>query len=184
MTTKYVEHAEANAQINLIANLLAQGHSDQAAADQLIARRQPNLASADGGWSAEDVRKIRIDFGLTPVRRADIERVLLTTEAFVSFPIKKRLDIVSAETAFGMNLFRDFFAGITDIFGGRSQATQKVLRDARRTVLYELRKEALQIGGNAVVGVNLNYSEFSGGGKSMLFVVATGTAVIAEHQES
>src|SRR5688572_2835669 len=105
MAEKYVEHAEANEQINVIANLLAQRHSDKAIADQLIARGMRNLASSDGVWTEDDVCRIRIDFALAPIRRADVERVLLTTEAFVSFPIKKRLEIVSAETAFGMNLF-------------------------------------------------------------------------------
>lgn len=180
----YVEHPEANQQINLIADLLAKGNSDDAIAAHLKAHRIRNLTAPDGLWTADDIRKIRIDFALTPIRRDDVERVLLTTEMFLSLPIKKRLEIVSAETAFGMNLFRDFFAGVTDVFGGRSQATQKVLRDARRTVLYELKKEALQVGGNAVIGVDLKYSEFSGQGKSMLFVVATGTAVVIEHLQA
>ncbi len=76
-----------------------------------------------------------------------------------------------------MNIFKDFFAGVRDIFGGRSAATQGVLRDARKVVLTELRREAYSVGANAVVGVDLDYSEFSGGGKSMLFLVASGTAV-------
>jgi uncharacterized protein YbjQ (UPF0145 family) len=180
----YVDNPEANQQINLIADLLAKGCSDDAVADHLKAHRIPNLAGADGHWTVDDISKIRIDFALTPIRRYDIERVLLTTEMFLSLPIKKRLEIVSAEAVFGMNLFRDFFAGLTDVFGGRSQATQKVLRDSRRTVLYELKKEALQVGGNAVIGVDLKYSEFSGQGKSMLFVVATGTAVVIENLQT
>ncbi len=77
-----------------------------------------------------------------------------------------------------MNLLRDFFASVTDITGGRSVSTQKVLRDARQTALLQLRYEAHNLGANAVVGVDLDYSEFSGGGKAMLFVVASGTAVI------
>lgn len=87
------------------------------------------------------------------------------------------LDIVSAECAYGMNVLKDLFAGVTDVVGGRSGSTQNVLKDARRTVMAELRNEAFAIGADAVVGVGLAYSEFSGGGKSMLFVVATGTAV-------
>lgn len=76
-----------------------------------------------------------------------------------------------------MNILRDFFAGVTDATGGRSGSTQGVLRDARRTAMLELRAEAFALGADAVVGVDLDYSEFSGGGKSMLFVVASGTAV-------
>jgi uncharacterized protein YbjQ (UPF0145 family) len=91
--------------------------------------------------------------------------------------IETELDIVTAECAFGMNVFRDMFAGMRDIVGGRSEATQKVLRDARKTCLAELKKEAASIGADAVIGVDLDYSEFSGGGKSMLLLVASGTAV-------
>lgn len=106
-----------------------------------------------------------------------LREMIVTTETIPPFPIEKRIDIVSAECALGMNIFRDILAGLTDVFGGRSEATQNILRDARVVVLKELRKEAYNLGANGVIGVTLNYSEFSGGGKSMLFIVATGTAV-------
>ena len=112
-----------------------------------------------------------------------LNSVLLTTETYPPFPVCERIDVVSAECAFGMNIFRDLFAGLTDVFGGRSEATQKVLRDARKTVLKELRREAYRVGANGVIGVSLSYNEFSGGGKSMLFVVASGTAVRFEERE-
>ena len=76
-----------------------------------------------------------------------------------------------------MNVFRDMFASVRDFFGGRSEATQKVLKDARTTCLSELQKEAFECGADAVIAVDLDYSEFSGGGKSMLFLLASGTAV-------
>ena len=76
-----------------------------------------------------------------------------------------------------MNIFRDIFAEVTDFFGGRSKASQKVLRDARKHCLNELRQEAKELGANAVIGVDLDYSEISGKGKGMLFLVASGTAV-------
>ena len=75
---------------------------------------------------------------------------------------------------------RDFFAGVRDLFGGRSQASQKVLRDARIQCLNELRQEAYKIDANAVIGIDLDYSEISGKGKGMLFLVASGTAVKVE----
>jgi uncharacterized protein YbjQ (UPF0145 family) len=62
-------------------------------------------------------------------------------------------------------------------FGGRSKSYQSTLKDARKTVLLELRREAHRMGADAVLGVDLDYSEISGGGKSMLFMVASGTAV-------
>jgi len=107
---------------------------------------------------------------------ADI--ILTTGYAVPNREIDRVVEVVTAECVFGMNIFRDFFAGIRDIFGGRSEATQKVLRDARRTCLDELRKEAAAVGADAVIGVDLDYSEISGGGKSgMLFLVTSGTAV-------
>ena len=77
-----------------------------------------------------------------------------------------------------MHIFKDFFAGLRDIFGGRSKAIQNTLRDARRTVMAELRREALIVGGEAVIGVALDYHEITGGGKGgMIMIAATGTAV-------
>ena len=104
--------------------------------------------------------------------------LILTTEfAMPEYKVTQRLDIITAECVFGMNMFRDMFASVRDILGGRSGASQKVLRDARKTCLTELRREALISGADAVIGVDLDYSEISGGGKSMLLVVASGTAV-------
>lgn len=103
--------------------------------------------------------------------------VILTTANNVDGYSSEVVDIITAECAFGMNIFRDFFAAVTDVFGGRSGSTQKVLQDARKTCLNELRREAARLGANGVIAVDLDYSEFSGGGKSMLFLVASGTAV-------
>ena len=102
---------------------------------------------------------------------------LTTTPEYPNLEVKDVKGLVTAECAFGMNIFRDFFAGIRDLVGGRSEATQKVLRDARESCLYELKKEAHKIDATGVIGIDLDYSEFSGGGKSMLFLVASGTAV-------
>lgn len=107
--------------------------------------------------------------------------LIVTTEmAMPEYKVTQRIEVITAECVFGMNMFKDFFAGITDFLGGRSKSSQKVLRDARRTALTELRREALIVGANAVIGVDLDYSEISGDGKSMLFVVVSGTAVTVE----
>lgn len=105
------------------------------------------------------------------------KELIVTTETTLSgYEIDERIDVITAECVFGMNIFRDMFAGIRDIIGGRSSASQKVLRDARHTSLTELRREALIAGANAVIAVDLDYSEISGDGKSMLLVVVSGTA--------
>ena len=106
-------------------------------------------------------------------RATEIEAIVLTTETAPNLNITKRIEIVTAECAFGMNIFKDLFAGIRDIVGGRSEAVQSTMRDSRRTVLYELKKEAHMVGANAVVGVDLDYMEMSSAG-SMVLLVASG----------
>lgn len=87
--------------------------------------------------------------------------------------------IVTGETIIGANLFRDFFASIRDIVGGRSGSYEEVLRQAKDTALREMQDQALQMGANAVVGVDLDY-ETVGDSGSMLMVTASGTAVRIE----
>jgi uncharacterized protein YbjQ (UPF0145 family) len=106
-----------------------------------------------------------------------LDAILLTTETVPSIDITERIAIITAECVFGMHIFKDIGASFRDFFGGRNKAFQDALRDARKTVLSELRKEALDVGADAVVAVDLDYSEVSGGGKSMMFLVASGTAV-------
>ena len=108
-----------------------------------------------------------------------IGSIMLTTETAPNLNITKRIEVVTAEVAFGMNIFKDLFAGVRDIVGGRSEAVQKTMRDSRRTALYELKKEAHAVGANAVVGVDLDYVELSAAG-SMVMLVASGTAVVIE----
>jgi uncharacterized protein YbjQ (UPF0145 family) len=84
--------------------------------------------------------------------------------------------VVVGEAILGANVFRDFFAGITDVIGGRSGAYEKSLSEARDIALGELQDRARQMGGNAVVGVDLDY-EVIGKEGSMLMVSASGTAV-------
>lgn len=111
------------------------------------------------------------------VEERALERIILTTETAHTLPVAERLDIVTAEVVIGMHLFMDIASAFRDTFGGRSKTMQEGLRDARKTALAELRQEAHALGADAVVGVDLDYSEISGGGKSMLFLVASGTAV-------
>ena len=115
-----------------------------------------------------------------PVARQErftIDSVMLTTETAPNLDITKRIEIVTAECAFGMNIFKDLFAGVRNVVGGRSKAVQKTMRESRRTALYELKREAYEVGANAVVGVDLDYVELAGTGSSMVMLVASGTAV-------
>ena len=93
--------------------------------------------------------------------------------------ITKYYGIVTGETIIGANLFRDFFASIRDIVGGRSGSYEEVLRQAKDTALREMQDQAALLGANAVVGVDLDY-ETVGDSGSMLMVTASGTAVRIE----
>jgi uncharacterized protein YbjQ (UPF0145 family) len=114
-------------------------------------------------------------------RKRGIDAIMLTTETYPEgLKITKRIEVVTAECAFGMNIFKDLFAGVRNVVGGRSEAVQKTLRDTRRTALYELKKEAYEVGANAVVGVDLDYVELAATGSTMVLLVASGTAVRIE----
>jgi uncharacterized protein YbjQ (UPF0145 family) len=98
------------------------------------------------------------------------EIILTTASSVANRQVERELEIITAECVYGMNIFSDFFAGLTDIFGGRSNASQTVLRDARKTCLSELHKEAEMIGADAVIAVDLDYMEVSGRGLARRFV--------------
>jgi uncharacterized protein YbjQ (UPF0145 family) len=128
------------------------------------------------GWAALEREFTRRGLRIKPWR--DQNLVLLTTAPSVDgYRVSRTLDIVSAECVLGLNFLRDFLAGLTDAFGGRSLTTQQGLRQAKETCLRELRNEAANLGADAVIAVTMDYNEFSGQGKSMLFLVASGTAV-------
>ena len=84
--------------------------------------------------------------------------------------------VVTGETIIGANIFRDLFAGIRDIVGGRSGAYETALAEARKIALTEMQDRARQLGGNAVVGVDLDYEVIN----NMLMVAASGTSVTVE----
>ncbi len=89
------------------------------------------------------------------------------------------LGIVSGEAILGANIFRDLFAGVRDIVGGRSAAYEQELRRAKEIALQEMTEQAAALGANAVVGVDLDYETLGSGG-GMLMVSASGTAVRLE----
>jgi uncharacterized protein YbjQ (UPF0145 family) len=104
--------------------------------------------------------------------------VLITnTESVEGRRIIAYLGVVSGEAVMGTNVFRDFFAGIRDIVGGRSGSYEKELRRAKGLALDAMQEEAADLGADAVVAVDLDYETIGGGDKSMLMVSANGTAV-------
>jgi uncharacterized protein YbjQ (UPF0145 family) len=103
-----------------------------------------------------------------------------TTPSLEGRRITEYLGLVSGEAILGANIFKDFFAGIRDIVGGRSAAYEEELRKAKQIAIREMVEEARARGGNAVVGVDLDYETISLGSGSMLMVSASGTAVKVE----
>jgi uncharacterized protein YbjQ (UPF0145 family) len=102
--------------------------------------------------------------------------IVTTTPQVDGKTVERYLGIVTGEAILGANLFRDLFAGIRDIVGGRSAAYEKELAQARSIAIQEMVDRALQLGANAVVGVDLDY-EVLGQRNGMLMVTASGTAV-------
>jgi len=109
------------------------------------------------------------------------EMLITTTPNIEDRKIVKYLGLVSGEAIMGANIFKDFFAGIRNIVGGRSAAYEKELRKAKEMALTEMGEEAKALGGNAVVGVDLDYETINvSQAGAMLMVSASGTAVIYE----
>ncbi len=105
--------------------------------------------------------------------------LVTTTSTLDGQRITKYLGLVSGEAILGANIFRDLFAGIRDIVGGRSAAYEQELRKAKDIAVQEMIDQAKSLGANAVVGVDLDY-ETVGQSGGMLMVSASGTAVICE----
>lgn len=103
--------------------------------------------------------------------------ILTTTNTIEGKTIIDYRGIVVGEAIMGANVVRDFFAGITDIIGGRSGAYESKLQDARDTAMRELEGRAAAQGANAVVGIDLDYEVVA---DSMLMVSVSGTAVVVE----
>ena len=105
--------------------------------------------------------------------------ILSTTNNIEGKKAVKYLGLVSGDAILGANIFRDFFASIRDIVGGRSAAYEKELRKAKDIALGEMREQAKNFGANAIVGIDIDYETIGTNG-SMLMVSASGTAVVLE----
>ncbi len=105
--------------------------------------------------------------------------VMTTTNNLQGREVKKYLGIVTGEAILGANIFKDIFAGIRDIVGGRSASYERELQEARRIAFTELEEKANRVGANAIMGIDIDYETIGANG-SMLMVSVTGTAVFAE----
>jgi uncharacterized protein YbjQ (UPF0145 family) len=105
--------------------------------------------------------------------------IISTTPSLDGKRIKQYLGVVTGEAILGANVFKDLFASIRDVIGGRSAAYESELRRARDIALGELEQVAKDMGANAVIGVDLDY-ETVGGQGTMLMVSVSGTAVLTD----
>lgn len=103
--------------------------------------------------------------------------LLTTTNSIEGKTIVEYKGLVTGETIIGANIFKDLFAGIRDIVGGRSGSYERVLREAKNTAVSEMKEFAQKMGANAIVGIDLDY-ETLGSANGMLMVTASGTAVV------
>jgi uncharacterized protein YbjQ (UPF0145 family) len=103
--------------------------------------------------------------------------LITSTDSLDGRKIHEYFGLVSGEAILGANIFKDFFAGIRDIVGGRSAAYEQELRRAKEIAIEEMTMQAESLGANAVIGVDLDYETIGSSGSSMLMVSASGTAV-------
>ena len=106
--------------------------------------------------------------------------LVTTTNNIEGQTVKTYYGLVSGEAIMGANIFKDIFASIRDIVGGRSQAYEEELRKAKAMAIEEMCREARAHGANAVIAVDLDFETISMGNSNMLMVAASGTAVLTE----
>ncbi len=106
--------------------------------------------------------------------------IAVTTSSIEGKKIVEYKGIVFGEIIAGINVIKDFKAGLTNFFGGRSGSYEEELVQARNNAMRELEQRAAAAGGNAIVGVKVDYEAISNQGSNMLMVIASGTAVIIE----
>ena len=104
--------------------------------------------------------------------------MLMSTTAVVDGrPVSRYLGVVTGEAIIGANIFRDMFAAVRDIVGGRSATYEKALNEAREVAMNEMQRRAQELGANAVIGIDVDY-EVLGQNNGMLMVAVSGTAVV------
>jgi uncharacterized protein YbjQ (UPF0145 family) len=104
--------------------------------------------------------------------------ILSTTSTIQGLDVYEYLGVVTGEAILGANIFRDLFAGIRDIVGGRAGSYEKELRKAREIAMEEMKEQARRLGANAIIGIDIDYETIGiQDGGSMLMVTVSGTAL-------
>ena len=113
----------------------------------------------------------------TPLSSKGMILLVVTTPTVEGMPVKQHIGMVSGETIAGVNMFKDFAAGLSNMFGGRANSYENEIANASRTAVNEMCTRAQSMGANAVVGVHVDYFT-AGADNAMLAAIATGTAVV------
>jgi uncharacterized protein YbjQ (UPF0145 family) len=103
--------------------------------------------------------------------------LMSTTSVVDGRPVSRYLGVVTGEAIIGANIFRDMFAAVRDIVGGRSATYERALNEARQVAMAEMEKRAQELGANGVIGIDVDY-EVLGQNNGMLMVAVSGTAVV------
>jgi uncharacterized protein YbjQ (UPF0145 family) len=103
--------------------------------------------------------------------------ILSTTTVLEGHAVSRYLGVVTGEAIIGANVFRDLFAAVRDIVGGRSATYERALAEAREVALKEMEARAQELGANGVIGIDIDY-EVLGQANGMLMVSVSGTAVV------
>jgi uncharacterized protein YbjQ (UPF0145 family) len=103
--------------------------------------------------------------------------IMSTTTVIEGRPVSRYLGVVTGEAIIGANIFRDLFAAVRDIVGGRSATYERALDEARKVAMSEMEQRASEVGANAVIAIDIDY-EVLGQNNGMLMVAVSGTAVV------
>lgn len=112
----------------------------------------------------------------------EFREISVSTETVCPVPEAMRLGVVVGTCIFGQHVGRDIINALTDITGGRALSAEKLFSDARTMALRDLRADAARLGADAVIAVNIDHRDLTGGGKSMIMVTAVGTAIRASQK--
>lgn len=119
-----------------------------------------------------------IDTAIAEKRNDEISHMMVTSGYnFEGYKIIQYCDYISAETAFGIGMFKALLASVSSVAGAESESFNKKIKEAKTKAIYEIKKSAIELGANAIIGINLNFSMIAG---EMVVIIASGTAVIIE----
>ncbi len=102
-----------------------------------------------------------------------LDNIMITTETSIDIPIEERIEVIFSEYVYGLNIVKDFFSSIRNVVGGRVKSIEQPIQDTNQKIIKEMKEKAYILGGDAVVGLKIDYSTYTG----IISIVAVGTVV-------